>query len=326
MGSGAGQSRRTCTGTSGAPRAESQDMEEHTSPGRGCGCHAYCTVNIHLLGTLLHLVAHLVFQEKISLTTATSCRFLDRANEMRSFRTIVRCCSLVRPQRSRSSQIYGRVPYNWDAYNRILTVPDKYRLTCHQCLRAEWIPLTQPRIAWGPLPLSGTDSAARAHRSLATSRHALPHPPLPAASHPLEGTRGPVVDTRTSTAAPSLPSSPSSWHDAPRAPVPCFCLFFCRFPWFRGWVGGNGGESAALPRIVAWRRVAVTSSRSPAFSPPFSAIPPFRSAALIPRCFLRLPLPPVLIPSPPLPVCHGAVLVVFQTQTPGGVDGNRDAD
>ena len=126
MGSGAGQSRRTCTGTSGAPRAESQDIEEHTSPGRGCGCHAYCTVNIRLYGTLVHFVAHLVFQEKYSLTTATSCRFLDRANEMRSFRTIVRCCSLVRPQRSRSSQLYGRVPYNWDAYNRILTVPARF--------------------------------------------------------------------------------------------------------------------------------------------------------------------------------------------------------
>jgi len=80
------------------------------------------TVNIRLHGTLVHFVAHLVFQEKYSLTTATSCRFLDRANEMRSFRTIVRCCSLVHPQRSRSSQLYGRVPYNWDAYNRILTV------------------------------------------------------------------------------------------------------------------------------------------------------------------------------------------------------------
>jgi len=80
------------------------------------------TVNIRFNGTLVHFVAHLVFQEKSSLTTATSCRFLDRANEMRSFRTIVRCCSLVRPQRSRSSQLYGRVPYNWDAYNRILTV------------------------------------------------------------------------------------------------------------------------------------------------------------------------------------------------------------
>jgi len=80
------------------------------------------TVNIRLYGTLVHFVAHLVFQEIYSLTTATSCRLLDRANEMRSFRTIVRCCSLVRPQRSRSSQLYGRVPYNWSAYNRILTV------------------------------------------------------------------------------------------------------------------------------------------------------------------------------------------------------------
>ena len=66
------------------------------------------TVDIRLYGTLAHFVAHLVFQEKYSLTTATSCRFLDRANEMRSFRTIG---SLVRPQRSRSSQLYGRVPY-----------------------------------------------------------------------------------------------------------------------------------------------------------------------------------------------------------------------
>ena len=80
------------------------------------------TVNIRLHGTLVHFVAHLLFQEIYSLTTATSCPLLDRTNEMRSFRTIVRCCSLVRPQRSRSSQLYGRVPYNWDAYNRILTV------------------------------------------------------------------------------------------------------------------------------------------------------------------------------------------------------------
>jgi len=80
------------------------------------------TVNIRLYGTLVHFVAHLAFQEIYSLTTATSCRLLDRTNEMRSFCTIVRCCSLVRPQRSRSSQLYGRVPYNWDAYNRILTV------------------------------------------------------------------------------------------------------------------------------------------------------------------------------------------------------------
>jgi len=53
------------------------------------------TVNIRLYGTLVHFVAHLVFQERYSLTTATSCRFLDRANEMRPFRTIVRCwCAL----------------------------------------------------------------------------------------------------------------------------------------------------------------------------------------------------------------------------------------
>jgi len=71
---------------------------------------AAITVNIRLYGTLVHFVAHLVFQELYSLTTATSCRLLDRANELRSFRTIVRCCSLVRPQRSRSSQLYGRVP------------------------------------------------------------------------------------------------------------------------------------------------------------------------------------------------------------------------
>ena len=82
----------------------------------------HCTVNIRLYGTIVHFVAHLVFQEIYSLTTATSCRLLDRANEMHSFRTIVRCCSLVRPQRSRSSQLYGRVPYNWSAYNQILTV------------------------------------------------------------------------------------------------------------------------------------------------------------------------------------------------------------
>jgi len=75
--------------------------------------------------------------EIYSLTTATSCRLLDRTNEMRSFRTIVRCCSLVRPQRSRSSQLYGRVPYNWDAYNRILTVSYKRKLP----LRAVFVSL-----------------------------------------------------------------------------------------------------------------------------------------------------------------------------------------
>jgi len=80
------------------------------------------TVNIRLYGTLVRFVAHLVFQEIDSLTKTTTCRLLDRTNEMRSFRTIVRCCSLVRPQRSRSSQLYGRVPYIWDVYNRILTV------------------------------------------------------------------------------------------------------------------------------------------------------------------------------------------------------------
>ena len=85
-------------------------------------------------GTLVHFVAHLVFQEIYSLTTATFCRLLDRANEMRSFRTIVRCCSLVRPQRSRSSQLYGRVPYIWSAYNRILTV--LYRATAFMGDRA----------------------------------------------------------------------------------------------------------------------------------------------------------------------------------------------
>ena len=58
------------------------------------------TVNIRLYGTLVHFVAHLVFQELYSLVTAASCGVLDRANEMRSFRTIVRCCSLQRPQRS----------------------------------------------------------------------------------------------------------------------------------------------------------------------------------------------------------------------------------
>jgi len=95
------------------------------------------TVNIRLYGTLVHFVAHLLFQEIYSLTTATSCRLLVRTNEMRSFRTIVRCCSLVRPQRSRSSQLYGRVPYNWDAYNRILTVSYKRKLP----LRAVFVSL-----------------------------------------------------------------------------------------------------------------------------------------------------------------------------------------
>ena len=89
-------SDREETGGQGGCRRRSQ----RTDARRGTS-----TVNIRLCGSLVHFVAHLVFQEIYSLTTATSCSLLDRTNEMRSFRAIVRCCSLVRPQRSRSSQL-----------------------------------------------------------------------------------------------------------------------------------------------------------------------------------------------------------------------------
>jgi len=67
----------------------------------------------------------------------------------------VRCCSLVRPQRSRSSQLYGRVPYNWDAYNRILTVYRDLNLGC----AGSYLPFFSTKLLailpvhWGPQSL-----------------------------------------------------------------------------------------------------------------------------------------------------------------------------
>jgi len=82
-------------------------------------------VSVRLYGALVHFVAHPLFQEMHSLTSATFCPLLDRdpANEVRCFRTFARSWFRVPPQRSRSPQSYGRGgPYNWDARNHFLTL------------------------------------------------------------------------------------------------------------------------------------------------------------------------------------------------------------
>jgi len=111
-----------------------------------CDARSRSTVNIRLYGTPVHFVAHALFQETYSSTPATSCRLLDWAKEMHSFGTIVPCCSLERSQRSRPSQLYGRVPYNLDAYNWILTVPPSRPQS------AEWLQHTTERASWGQPP------------------------------------------------------------------------------------------------------------------------------------------------------------------------------
>ena len=67
---------------------------------------ASTAVSIRLYGTHVHFVAHPLFQERYSMTKATSSHLLDLANEMCSFGTIVCYWSLARPQRARCSQIH----------------------------------------------------------------------------------------------------------------------------------------------------------------------------------------------------------------------------
>ena len=52
----------------------------------------------------------------------------------------------MRYEGSRPSRLYGRVPYNWDAYNWILTVPPA------RPQLAEWVQHTTERASWGQPP------------------------------------------------------------------------------------------------------------------------------------------------------------------------------